>query len=237
MQIIKSKVRRLLKLLTGKVKHLKITVDINKKWYGNNYGGFYISPKLITSKSVVYSFGIGEDISFDNMIIEKHNCKVFGFDPTPKSIDWVKSQSKSLSPNFVLLEYGIADKSGMVNFFLPRNSKHVSGSFVKQSNVDDNQNLLLEMRSLADIIKDLDHKHIDVLKMDIEGAEYLIIDDILNSQIPIHQVLIEFHDRFFPDGKNKTIEAINKFKRHGYEVFGISDSFEEISFINKKVVI
>ena len=37
---------------------------------------------------------------------------------------------------------------------------------------------------------------IDILKMDIEGAEYDVIDDIINSPVPIAQVLIEFHHRF-----------------------------------------
>ena len=32
--------------------------------------------------------------------------------------------------------------------------------------------------------------------MDIEGAEYDVIDDILNSNIRIHQILVELHHRF-----------------------------------------
>src|SRR5690554_1691728 len=38
----------------------------------------------------------------------------------------------------------------------------------------------------------LGHKHIDVLKMDIEGAEYDVIENILSAQLPITQILIEF---------------------------------------------
>jgi len=34
--------------------------------------------------AVVYSLGIGEDISFDLALIEKYGARVHAFDPTPK---------------------------------------------------------------------------------------------------------------------------------------------------------
>ena len=132
-------------------------------------------PNLITKDSIVYSFGIGEDISFDLAIIEKHNCKVFGFDPTPKSINWIKKQS--ISPNFTFFDYGIADKSEAIDFYLPKNPAYVSGSFIKHKNINDQEKVLVQMKTLEDITLDFGHKRIDVLKMDIEGAEYQVIDN------------------------------------------------------------
>jgi FkbM family methyltransferase len=233
--MIKSKIKRLLRVLSGQVNHIKKTANLHKKWYGNQYGGFYVYPKFLNQNSIIYSFGIGEDISFDISVIENHNCHVFGFDPTPKSIKWVK-QHQSLPSKFIFFEYGIADKSGMIDFYLPKNIEHVSGSFIKQDNVDDKQKVLVEMKSWEDIVNTLGHSQIDVLKMDIEGAEYNILDSFLESSVPIIQILIEFHDRLFDDGKIKSINAIKKLKNHGYEIFGISDSFEEVSFIKKTIL-
>jgi hypothetical protein len=79
----------------------------------------------------------------------------------------------------------------------------------------------------------LGHKHIDVLKMDIEGSEYDVIEDIINSNISITQILVEFHDRLFENGYQKSIKIINALKLKGYEIFAVSESFEEVSFINK----
>lgn len=228
--MIKSKIKRLIKLLTGQVSHLKKVVNVNKKWYGNNYGGFYVCPEFLNQNSIIYSFGIGEDVSFDKAVIENHNCIVFGFDPTPKSINWVK-QHQSLPSKFIFFEYGLADRSGMIDFYLPKNTEHVSGSFVKQFNVDDKQKVLVEMKSWGEIMNTLRPTQIDVLKIDIEGAEYSVLDSVLESDVPINQILIEFHERFFDDGKMKTINAIKKLKNYGFEIFGISDTFEEISFI------
>ena len=71
------------------------------------------------------------------------------------------------------------------------------------------------------------------LKMDIEGSEYDVIEDIINSNISITQILVEFHDRLFENGYQKSIKIINALKLKGYEIFAVSESFEEVSFINK----
>jgi len=233
--MIKSKIKRLVLLLTGQFSHLAKTVNINKKWYGNKYGGFYLCPEFLNKNSIVYSLGIGEDISFDLEVINQHNCQIFGFDPTPKSINWIKNH-QSLPSKFKFFEYGIADRSGMIDFYLPKNTKYVSGSFIKQNNVNEKHKIEVEMKSWEDIVNTLGHKKIDVLKMDIEGAEYNVLDNILISSVLINQILIEFHDRFFEDGKLRTINAVKKLKEHGYEIYGISDTFEEVSFIKSTIL-
>ncbi len=220
--------------ITGKFSHLKKEISCKHLWYGNSYRGFYVCPELLDENAIVYSFGIGEDISFDNAIIEKHSCKVFGFNPTPKSINWIANQKTH--PNFQFYCFGLDSKSGFVDFYLPINENHVSGSLLKQTNLSEFKKVSVEMKSFEDIIEKLGHKNIDVLKMDIEGSEYEVLDSILASKVSITHILIEFHERFFADGKDKTIEIVNKMKKNGYEIFGISDSFEEVSFIKKSVL-
>jgi FkbM family methyltransferase len=236
MSRLKSKIQKFLLRLSGSFKHLQEGVSVPKKWYGNEYGGFFACPTLLNDKSIVYSFGIGEDISFDESIVRTHHCSVYGFDPTPKSVKWIRGQEQTLPPKFHFFEYGIGNKSGAVEFFLPKNTDHVSGSFISQDNVDAKQSIEVQLKCIVDIVEELGHQQIDVLKMDIEGAEYQVLESILRSAIPINQILVEFHDRFFEEGSEQTIRMINKLKYHHFEIFGISDSFEEVSFINKRVL-
>jgi len=219
---------------SGNFTHLKKGVKCKYKWYGNFYGGFYACPTLLNNNSIIYSFGIGEDISFSKAIIKQFQCAVFGFDPTPKSIHWIKSQNTPT--NFHFYNFGIGTTTEIVNFFLPKIKTHISGSLVNHTNVDNGDFIEVQIKSFEDITKELKHTKIDILKMDIEGSEYDVIDSILNSPIIIDQVLIEFHDRFYKNGKEKTIRVINSFKEKGYEIFAISDTFDEISFIRKKAL-
>jgi len=218
---------------TSDVSRFKIGIKCNYHWFGSSYGGFYVCSELIHKDSIVYSFGIGEDISFDLALIKKFKCKVFGFDPTPKSIGWVESQK--LPKNFTFNKFGIGSKTETVQFFLPKNIHHVSGSIIPQKNVSNKDYIDVQMKSFSDIISLYNYRKIDVLKMDIEGAEYDVIDSILEAEIEIDQILIEFHDRFFNDGNEKSKSTIEHLKLRGYEIFAISNSFEEISFIKKNV--
>jgi FkbM family methyltransferase len=172
-------------------------------------------------------------VSFDRAINERHNCHVYAFDPTPKSINWVKNNNYFFD-KFHFYEFGIDIISGFVDFYLPINPEHVSGGKIKANHLK--TKISVSMKSMQDILLMLGHSHIDVFKMDIEGTEYEVIDDILNANISINQILIEFHDRFYKDGKSKTKQAIKKLRESGYEIFAVSSSFQEISFIKRTII-
>lgn len=208
-------------------------IDISKEWCGNNYGGFYIYPKKVNEASIIYSIGIGEDISFDTHLIEKFNCSVYGFDPTPRAVDF----SKKISSNkFIFNPIGVANTSGDKYFFLPKNTSHVSGSLLDTKIVSNENKILLKFKTLSDIMKSFGHTYIDILKIDIEGYEYSLIDNLVNSKIRINQLLIEFHPDIITNGKSLTKDAINKLNSIGLECFAVSNSYSELSFINREIL-
>jgi FkbM family methyltransferase len=230
----KTSLKNLYRKITRSTPYLRKRVKCTSEWYGSSYGGFYVYTPLLNEQSIVYSFGIGEDVSFDKTINEKHGCHIYAFDPTPKSINWIKNQALFNNSKFHFYEFGINKESGFVDFYLPKNPEYVSGSIINSNHLDSKTKISVEMKSIKDILLILRHTHIDILKMDIEGSEYDVIEDILNADVVINQILIEFHGRFYKNGNTKTKQAVKKLKNHGYEIFAISNSFEEVSFINTK---
>lgn len=226
-----ERVKNWIKARLGKITFVEVETRKNKKWYGSSYGGFFVCPDLIHEGSIVYSFGIGTDVTFDMQMIANHGCKVYGFDPTPKSILWIDQQH--LPDQFKFLNYGIGDKTEKVWFNLPKNPDHVSGSVVAHGLVENQNGTEVQLKTLADICRELSHTHIDVLKMDIEGSEYPVMEDILSSDISITQILVETHERFFTDGKAKGEAFFASLKRAGYKIFAVSDSYQEISLIKE----
>ena len=227
-----DKLKRLeywVKARIGKIAFIDIEEKREKQWYGNGYGGFYVDPTLVPDQAIVYSFGIGEDISFDKAIISKHGCKVYGFDPTPKSINYVKNNETPEA--FYFHPYGIGEKTEMVTFHLPKNKDHVSGSVYDHKLVDEHNSVEVLLKEFKEIVSELGHDHIDVLKMDIEGSEYVVMEGILKSGIPIKQILVETHERFFEDGKEKGKKFFKQLHDHGYRIFAISDTYQEISLV------
>ncbi len=119
----------------------------------------------------------------------------------------------------------------MVTFHLPKNKEHVSGSVYDHSLVDEHDSVDVLLKEFKEIVHDLGHQSIDVLKMDIEGSEYAVMEGILNSGIPIKQILVETHERFFANGKEKGKEFFKLLHDHGYRIFAISDTYQEISLV------
>ena len=85
--------------------------------------------------------------------------------------------------------------------------------------------------SLATITEKLGHKRIDVLKMDIEGAEYEVLEGLLDSPVLPTQLLVEFHHRFVENGLQRTYDIIEQLRLAGYKIFAISEIGREISFL------
>jgi hypothetical protein len=84
---------------------------------------------------------------------------------------------------------------------------------------------------LTALLDRLGHNRIDVLKIDIEGGEYVVIDDLLSGGIAVKQLLVEFHHHFPGVGIAKTLKAVRDLQKAGYRIFHISERGLEMSFI------
>jgi len=220
--------RKIKHLIYGTYISVKIK-RIQKRWVGNNYGGFYLHEKNLDTTSVIYSIGIGKDVSFDMELINKFNCKVFAYDPTPKSVKWVEKNVNM--DNFIFTPLGVADRRGEREFYFPKNQNYVSGSINNINSIEVKNSIKLNFDSLHNLMLLNNHDKIDVLKMDIEGSEYEVIEHIKKHQIDIKQILVEFHPHMEIHGRMKTLKAINKLEAMGYHCYGRSDSLLEYSFI------
>ncbi|MCL6606412.1 MAG: FkbM family methyltransferase [Paenibacillus sp.] len=206
-----------------------VQVERTMEYLGSDYGGWCICSENIDEKSIIYSFGIGEDISFDLAMIEKYGVDIYAFDPTPKSIKWIREQR--LPKEFKLFEYGIANFDGIALFNPPENPDFVSYSMIDKPTSSTQRAIEAKVYRLETIMNMLGHQHIDILKMDIEGAEYPVIQDMLLCKIKVRQLLVEFHHRFENIGIKETKKAIKLLVKNGYKIFHISSSNEEYSFI------
>lgn len=108
----------------------KIEYICKNERFGTSYGGYNVVIESITSNSIIYSFGIGEDASFDNELIHRFNVIVHAFDPIPKSIQWVKKQK--FSEKFIFHNFGIANFDGLALFSPPENPEHISHTLINR---------------------------------------------------------------------------------------------------------
>jgi FkbM family methyltransferase len=200
---------------------------------GSEYGGYFVDTSILPQEPIVYSAGIGLDISFDLSLIGQYGCSVHAFDPTPRVQSWLASQS--LPPQFRFHPLGIADLDGSLDFFLPSRADFVSHSMVRSPQYSD-RSISMPVIRLTTAMTCLRHNHIDVLKMDIEGGEYSVLKDLIQENIPVNQLCVEFHHRVSVAGVEKTRAALSLLTENGFAVTHICPRFEVFSLIRTKIV-
>ena len=229
MGIVKKTIKKALGLV------LNYTPEIDcpgKEFLGTAYGGWCICPEKITPASVLYSLGVGEDISFDLAMIDKYQVQIYAFDPTPQSVAWIKNQN--VPEQFHFFDYGIASFDGTAMFYPRKDTEHGSYSMLERR-ARKTEGIELSFHRLGTIMHKLGHQKIDILKMDIEGAEYEVIDDLLAASLHIDQLLVEFHHKRFKHvGVLDTKRAIKKLRDNNFRLFSVSPRQREFSFMYQK---
>ena len=195
---------------------------------GTEYGEHAVCATGLSESSVMYSVGLGEDISFDLALIERTGLTVHGFDPTPRSPAWLETQE--LQVTFHVHSEGLAHYDGTASFNPPVNSSHISHTLLERPETGD-QSIEVEVRRLGTLMQTLGHERLAVLKLDIEGAEYDVIDEVLESGVVIDQLLLEFHHQFRSIPVGRTLRAIRRLNERGYRTFHVADNGRELSFV------
>ncbi len=200
-----------------------IQVESPVKYLGTQYGGWYFSEKSLPKNPIVLSAGVGEDISFDIEFLNKYKAKVYLVDPTPRSISYIDKVIENLGKHksveyddkfgnqpveaydlssiqkddFLLIKKALYTKSdSTIKFFKPPNEEYVSHSISNYQNQFNRKSEYIEVTSttVEKIIYQYEIDSIDVLKLDIEGAENQVIPNLLKKRIFPTQILVEFDE-------------------------------------------
>jgi FkbM family methyltransferase len=216
--------KRLWHRMTGRA----IGFGVQAKGHKELLGGWWLRPDLLGPDALVYSCGVGRDISFDLAMIDRHGCRVFAFDPTPASIDWLNGRAPPRGFHFS--PWGIAGFDGEGRLFPPEDPGSVHHSILAPS--VSSAGIAVPFHRITTIMAQNGHERVDVLKLDIEGAEYPVLADLMSSPIRPGQILVEFHHRFEGIGLEKTVQTVELLLARGYRIFHIYNwRGQEFSFI------
>ena len=222
------KIKLFLKRLAGK--ELWLTEDVNLKT--KFHGDWEYYPDYLNKDSVVYSLGVGDSIEFDIGLINDHDSNVHAFDPTPYSVDWIEHQS--IPSKLVFHPWAVSGKDGSMKMTqrINKTGKTSDVMWTEVTNDTISEEIIeVPVYSLPSILRMLNHSSIALLKIDVEGSEYEIIENMLHHHILPQQILVEFHHRF--DGKSlkMTQDSLKNLQNSGYKIFSISETGREVSLI------
>jgi FkbM family methyltransferase len=177
---------------------------------GSGQFGWIVPLPMLSSRSICYLAGVGEDISFDIELAEKLSCDIHSFDPTPRAAAHI--ERTKYPSNYTFHPYGLWSSDETLKFYAPRNEDHVSHSILNlQETFDYFEG---EVKSLKSTMSELGHHSIDLLKLDIEGAEYETLGQAIRDDIDFDILCVEF-DQPYPF--RKTLSFVRKLKASGLE--------------------
>jgi FkbM family methyltransferase len=179
-----------------------------------------IQAGSMCENSIVYSAGAGGDISFEKELINRFGCHVILLDPSPTGVATM-NRIENQVPKLLFEPVGLAALDGTYLFEEPENPQEGSYRIRGVPGADGNGFPCL---SLPTLMHKYGHDHVDLLKIDIEGAEYGVLKQICAQKLPVRQICVEFHHSLVPGiRRRQTIGTIVKLLRCGYKLIHRKD--------------
>lgn len=205
---------------------------VTTRHIGSAYGGWTVADRPLATaiNPVVLSFGLGDDISFDEGMIRNYGARVHGFDPTPGSLAWLNAHA--IPARMEVHPIGLASFDGWQDFMLPPSEQR--GNFSARAMAG--RTIRLEVARYPSIARKLGLTRVDLLKLDIEGSEYDVLPDLLSCSLRPLQLLVEFHHRLHDIHVAATRQAVAMIREAGYSLFAVSPAGQELSFIGSDLV-
>lgn len=253
MQIVKS----LLKKALGVDPHSHVRPLSNLVYVGSKYHGYHVPANFLTKNSICYCIGAGEDISFDTELKIMFDSKVFIFDPAPEGKNHFKqlvdctAKGEQLTigdaepftyrinatqlSEITYVDKGVWDQDTVLKFYDPGIENYASHSVEL---FKDSKNFIeAPVDRLKNFMKKFNHQHIDLVKMEIEGAEYTVINTIVEDKLDVKVILVEYDEVFHSKGMSylfRIKESSDKLRKAGYVIAHSTNYFKKL-FIREDV--
>ncbi len=217
MNVIKKFYIRFFKFILSKLQKVYET-----KRLGTEYGGWNLINFQELNNKTIISAGCGEDISFDIEFLNKYGGKVILVDPTPRSINHLKQVLNSVgnkktkdyiiggnqyiesydleniqNKQLLVKNFALYKEDGItVKFYPPKDPEHVSHSISnwQEGESDLSKSIEVETITVKKIMKEYDLDKLELIKLDIEGAENQVLPTLIKNKIFPNQILVEFDE-------------------------------------------
>ena len=181
-----------------------------KKWFKDEGDTLLRLNYPLTSDSVVFDLG-GYQGDFAADIFKKYKCNVYIYEPV-KSFYLDCVDRFSGNEKIRCFQYGLSNADG--TFLISINND--ASSLIRNTNIENCEQVLV--KSFSDELLTLGISNIDLLKINIEGPEFLILPDILTKKLmpKIRHLQVQFHT-FYPNAITLRDEIRSKLQETHYE--------------------
>lgn len=188
-------------------------------------GHSFISD-IIKPNSLVVDLGANKG-EFSSYMADKFRARVLAVEPMPIFFNSIKEDAFIQKFN-----YGIAGKNEKRKFFVPSS---ICPNFYRGENKD--PTIEVNCISLDKFFEENNIKHVDLLKVDIEGAEIELFESLKKETLQkIDQITVEFHEFLWPELKPQVKAIKKKLAEDFYCVSFSLTNNGDVLFIRKSLI-
>jgi FkbM family methyltransferase len=193
---------------------------------GSANGGWMYDPTHLDEISIVYSVGLSRGTSWDEAVMQNHNLQVWAFDPKPQTVQYVQSRKNLQTPRFHFTPEGLSTSHGVTTFTPPTDLTPV---------IDPRRNMEITVNTLENWMKANGHSHLDVLKMDMDGFEYNVLEDwVARNFFPMDQLLVEWHHAVYLQDERRHFRLLHGLKARGWSIAYSSPTGHVMTFLREQ---
>ncbi len=156
----------------------------------------------LTSESVVFDLG-GYKGEWAQQIYDRYKCHIHVFEPVPALAVAMKTHFSTLTDKIHIYDFGLSNKDTTLklSYSDDGSSFYQSSSTIIDANV----------KSIIGFLKDNHIHKIDLIKLNIEGDEYAVLNELLDHNFidNITDIQVQFHD-FVPNAKSMRDDIRNR---------------------------
>lgn len=177
---------------------------------------------------------IGANIGFYTLIFAElvgEEGKVFAFEPDPDNFDLLRKNVRVNSyKNVVLVQKAASNKTGKLKLYLSEDNK---GDHRIYDPHDGRRFIEIESVQLDDYFRNYDSK-IDFVKMDIQGAEGLVLQGMANllEKNKNMTILTEFSPMALKGAGTDPKQYLRLLTENGFILYHISEEKERLESVN-----
>lgn len=238
-ELLRQLIKRVLRktLVTRRIYNFKMILDLDDSGISRTlwlFGERELDHKFILSKTLNLGakvLDIGANIGYYAImesLMVGNNGSVFAVEPSPDNYVLLKSNLKLNNINNVIAKpMAVSDFDGPATFHLAEQSNlntFEKNMLLEHSNIL--TSITVDTISVSSLWKE--HGKFDYLRMDIEGHEVQVLEQILTlatEKIDCPDIIFETHTRSYKNS-NRITNVISSLVTHGYSIDYVASSSE-----------
>jgi len=177
------------------------------KWYFYQGEQKHLINHNLNSNSIVFDVG-GYLGIFSDAIIQKYDPNIYIFEPIKEYVEILESKYKN-NTKVHIINKGLSSKASEVDI---HKTGETSSLYLEPENkLKDLSSEKIELIDISEVFQNLNISSIDLCSINIEGAEYDLLDAIISRDLiqKIKVIQIQFHQNI-PEYKKRRKNVIKK---------------------------